>query len=183
MIRLEKIYKGETQMKKNSGITLIALAVTIIILIIIASVGTYSGIKTLRDANEKVQISEIGIVQQAVVENYAKYLVTKQTQYLRGTEVSYAEVQKLVNEINSKNRTEDLVVLKGTSGTTDITDYYYELSAENLDQMKIFKDQVSEEETSNRDTYIVNYKTGEVINKSLKVTYTGIPLYTYSIDE
>ena len=30
------------------------------------------------------------------------------------------------------------------------------------------------------DSYIVNYKTGEVINETLKVTRSGQPLYVYA---
>ena len=73
MIRLEKIFKGEIKMKSNKGITLIALAVTIIVLIIIASVGTYSGVQALRDSKENAQLSEVRMIQQAVLENYTKY--------------------------------------------------------------------------------------------------------------
>ena len=33
-----------------------------------------------------------------------------------------------------------------------------------------------------KETYIVNFATGEVINKTSQVTGSGKPLYTYSVD-
>ena len=76
-------------MENNKGITLIALAITIIVLLIIASVGTYSGVEALRDAKEEAQISELNMVKQPVVENYTKYLTTKNNMYIRGTKLHY----------------------------------------------------------------------------------------------
>ena len=80
-------------MKNNNGITLIALTVTIIVIIIIASVGTYSGMNSLREATERKQIAEVGVLQQAILENYTKYLTTKNNIYIRGTQLTYAAVQ------------------------------------------------------------------------------------------
>ena len=37
--------------------------------------------------------------------------------------------------------------------------------------------------TDEKDIYIVNYKTGEVINKTQKVTNKGKALYVYSVEE
>lgn len=162
-------------MKNNKGITLIALAVTIIVLIIIASVGTYSGIEALRDAKEEAQISELNMLKQPVVENYTKYLMTKNDMYIRGTKVNYSDVQTIISEIN--NNANETVSLKvndyDISGSTDITEYYYRLSESDLKEMGV---------TQAQDSYIINYKTGEVINETLKTTRTGVPLYTYSVN-
>lgn len=162
-------------MKNNKGITLIALAVTIIVLIIIASVGTYSGIEALRDAKEEAQISELNMLKQPVVENYTKYLMTKNDMYIRGTKVNYLDVQTIISEIN--NNANETVSLKvndyDISGSTDITEYYYRLSESDLKEMGV---------TQAQDSYIINYKTGEVINETLKATRTGVPLYTYSVN-
>lgn len=162
-------------MENNKGITLIALAITIIVLLIIASVGTYSGVEALRDAKEEAQISELNMVKQPVVENYTKYLTTKNNMYIRGTKLNYSDVQAIISEINnSANETVSLKVNDyDTSGSSDITEYYYRLSESELKEMGV---------TQAQDSYIVNYKTGEVINETLKATRTGVPLYTYSID-
>ena len=70
-------------MKDNKGITLIALAITIIILIIIASVSTYSGVEALKDSRAEARKSEIKMIQQAVLENYALYQKTNDTKIER----------------------------------------------------------------------------------------------------
>ena len=189
MIRLKKICKGENKMKRNKGITLIALAITVIVLIILASVGTYSGVSALRDSKERAQISEIGMVQQAVVENYTKYEMVKDmnenasNQYLIGEQMNYSDVQDIVDEINGKKAsTEEAVTLKVTTnygnveGTTEKKpEYYYLLGLDDLEKIGISQ--------AEGDTYIVNYLTGEVINKELQVTRNGIPLYIYATEE
>ena len=84
-------------------------------------------------------------------------------------------MQTIISEIN--NHANETVSLKvndyDTSGSSDITGYYYRLSDSDLKEMGV---------TQAQDSYIVNYKTGEVINETLKATRTGVPLYTYSID-
>ena len=189
MIRLKKICKGENKMKNNKGITLIALAITVIVLIILASVGTYSGISALRDSKERAQISEIGIIQQAIVENYTKYKMVKDinqnasNQYFIGKQMNYSDVEDIINEINSKRAsTERAVTLKVTTDYGNIEgvtekkpEYYYLLGLEDLEKIGISQ--------AEGDTYIVNYSTGEVINKELQVTRNGIPLYIYATQE
>ncbi len=165
-------------MKNNNGITLIALTVTIIVIIIIASVGTYSGMNSLREATERKQIAEVGVLQQAILENYTKYLTTKNNVYIRGTQLTYAAVQTIITEINNNRAsTENEIALKmynyDTGETPTVIDYYYELKVADLKDMGISGEEI--------DEYIVNYKTGEVINKTTKVTRSGIPLYIYAI--
>ena len=176
MIRLIKMYKGVIQMKNNKGITLIALTITIIVLIIIASVGTYSGVQSLRESKENSQIAEVGMIQQAVLESYIKFKTTGNSMYIRGQEVTYTEMEKLINEINSKISGENTISLKAYNYDRDnyygFSSHYYELSNEDLAEMGILQ--------VDGNTFIVNYVTGEVINKVLQVTRSGKPLYTYA---
>lgn len=179
MIRLEKIFKGEIKMKSNKGITLIALAVTIIVIIIIASVGTYSGVQALRDSKEDAQLSEVRMIQQAVLENYTKYKTTGNDMYLRGKKVEFQDAKNLIDEINEKSSEENIEMKihgnpqNGYHQSQYVREIaYYELMDEDLKQMGI-----SQVEGG---TFVVNYITGEVINQKLKVTRTGKPLYVYS---
>ena len=167
--------------RKNKGITIIALTITIILLLIIASITISIGLNSLKDSKENLKLSELKMVQQAVLENYTKYKTTNNDIYILGkeknrTQVSYSDMQTLINEINSKNSTSEIIELKVsdyTSETLDISMYYYELSQEDLEEMGI----------SNTDEiYIVNFATGEVINKTLQVTGSGKPLYTHAMD-
>ena len=168
-------------MKKNrleKGITLIALAITIIVLMIIAFTSTYTGINTLRQSKENSQISELNMLKQVIIENYTKYVELKNDAYIKGTAVEYSTVQNIVNEINSKkDANQEKVTLKvnaytSISTTNNSPDYYYELTPSDFESMGA--SQVT-------DTYIVNYRTGEVINKEKLVTYSGVPLYTYAV--
>lgn len=162
--------------RKNKGITIISLTITIILLLIIASITVSIGMNSLKDSKENLKLSELNMVQQAVLENYTKYKTTNNDIYILGNQVSYSDMQTLISEINSKNTTGENITLKVsdyTSGALDISIYYYELSQEDLEKMGI---------SDTDETYIVNFSTGEVINKTLKVTGSGKPLYTHAID-
>lgn len=167
--------------RKNKGITIIALTITIILLLIIASVTISIGLNSLKDSKENLKLSELNMLQQAVLENYTKYKTTNNDMYILGKEknriqVSYSDMQNLINEINNKITTGENIELKVadyTSGALDISMYYYELSQEDLEEMGV---------SGTEETYIVNFSTGEVINKTLQVTGSGKPLYTYSVD-
>lgn len=162
--------------RKNKGITIISLTITIILLLIIASITVSIGMNSLKDSKENLKLSELNMVQQAVLENYTKYKTTNNDIYILGNQVSYSDMQTLISEINSKNTTGENITLKVsdyTSGALDISIYYYELSQEDLEEMGI---------SDTDETYIVNFSTGEVINKTLKVTGSGKPLYTHAID-
>lgn len=162
--------------RKNKGITIISLTITIILLLIIASVTISIGLNSLKDSKENLKLSELNMVQQAVLENYTKYKTTNNDIYILGNQVSYSDMQTLISEINSKNTTGENITLKVsdyTSGALDISIYYYELSQEDLEEMGI---------SDTDETYIVNFSTGEVINKTLKVTGSGKPLYTHAMD-
>ena len=170
-------------MKKNKknlekGITLIVLAITIVVLIIIASVGVNEGVKVFRGSKEKSRLSEVDMLQQVVAENYIKYVMTQQEIYIRGNAVEYNDVKQIINQMNNKRAaTEESVSLKASTYTLTskrLPEYYYELTEENLTDMGVSQVQ---------STYIVNYKTGEVIDKKDLVTYSGKPLYAYSVSD
>lgn len=165
----------------NKGITLIILIVTIIVLMIIAGTATFSGINSIQESRENTQLAELGMVQQAVLENYTKYKMTKDAEYLIGKQiVNYTYVSEIADEINKY--TKDKITLKikkyhynGIGDNTyDESYYYYELQQEDLEKLGIKQE---------KDIYIVNYVSGEVINKNLLVTGTGKPLYTYAVEE
>lgn len=162
-------------LKNEKGITLAALTITIILLFIIASVGTYSGIEALRSANEESQISELGMLQHVVLENYSKYLITHNIEkYIVGKPLSYSEVKTIINEIDSSISLKVNDYDNEEETETKKVKTYYLLENTHLEKISI--NQVESGE------YIVNYKTGEVINKSVKKTRSGKPLYTYATE-
>lgn len=146
-------------MKENKGITLIVLVLTIIIMLIIAGISISRTITVKDEAEESIQISSLEMVQHAILERYTKSKLTKEE--LPGNPVTISQVQEIINEINIK--TGENITLKGTK--------YYELKKKDLEKLGI---------TQEKNIFIVNYLTGEVINKTLKVTKAGAALYTYS---
>lgn len=148
--------------RENKGITLVALVITIIVLIIISGISITGTVKNQKEAQENVQITELTMIQHAVLERYTKAQLTKEQ--LPGAKIDKQQVETIVNEINTTAGTN--INLKGTE--------YFQLNNEDLKKIGI---------TGKEDIYIVNYKTGEVINKTVKVTNSGEALYIYSKNE
>lgn len=148
--------------RENKGITLVVLVITIIVLIIISGISITGTVKNQKEAQENVQITELTMIQHAVLERYTKAQLTKEQ--LPGAKIDKQQVETIVNEINTTAGTN--INLKGTE--------YFQLNNEDLKKIGI---------TGKEDIYIVNYKTGEVINKTVKVTNSGEALYIYSKNE
>lgn len=165
-------------MKNSKGITLIALAIMIIVIIIIASVTVYSGISAIRDSKEKKLQAELETVQHAVLENYSKYLLTKdlpaegETKYIVGTKITYAEAKSVADRMGVTLKTNNY----DTDSSTDDTEFYYRLDKDQLRQIGV---ENLVEDGVEIDKYIVNYATGEVMNESKA---NEIVLYVYAVD-
>ncbi|MCI8272490.1 MAG: hypothetical protein HFJ55_00200 [Clostridia bacterium] len=170
-------------MKNSNGITLIALAITIIIMMIIASVSIYVGNSNIKDAIENKQLAELGMIQQTVLEAYTKYQMTRNEAILVGEVVPYETVESLLKEIGEEPK----IMRQAGTGMIDpdgniidsiyydepIECEYYRMSADSLKKLGIT-------ETDEEVTYIVNYSTGEVINETTIKTTSGKPLYIYT---
>ncbi len=145
----------------NKGITLIALVITIVVLLILASIGIGGAITGVDESTEQTQKSELKMVQHAVLQRYTKYSLANDTKMLVGKKIE--SVSELYSEVSWKNK-ENYENLKDE-------EKYYELNSDNLKELGI---------TNEKDTYIVNYKTGEVFNNTIKKTNSGYLLYIYS---
>lgn len=152
------------QMKKNEdGITLVALAVMIIIIVVIASVTIYSGTNSIQDTKQKRLKIELDIVQHAVLENYTKYKILNDTKYLVGTpltsidEIPFTRYKYLLLNIDNAFKEGALA-----------EDKYYKLDTDKMEEMGL------ENPTFK---YIVCYKTGEVMNSEVFVTANDELLY------
>ena len=154
--------------RKNEGITLVTLVVTVVLLLIISGISITGTLRGHKETEEASQISELNMIQHAILERYTKAQLTKET--LPGTKMNISEVQKIIDEINDNSgeniNLKDLKDLKGAE--------YKQLSTADLENLGVTKED---------DTFIVNYKTGEVINASKKVTKSGKALYIYAKNE
>ena len=119
--------------ENNSGITLIALVITIILLVILASIGINSGISTIRSAQLTKFTTEMKIMQLEVNELY-NYYTNNESITVNGTEYkgsgndidSGNGIQDIGKEISQapQDKREEAFSSEG-SGITDTTGYKY----------------------------------------------------------
>ena len=161
-LKINSHTKKQMNIRKNNGITLVALVITIVLLLIISGISITGTLRGHKETVSAKQLSELEMVQHAILERNTKAQLTKEE--LPGTEVNITEVQEIIKDINSK--TGDSIELKGTE--------YKKLEKLDLENLGI---------TSEDDAFIVNYKTGEVINETVRVTNLNKALYIYSKSE
>lgn len=158
--------------RNNKGITLIALVITIVVLLIIASISIVGGIEGAETAAENKLLTELDMVQHAVLERYTKAQMIKED--VPGEMQEIEDVNDTVNLINNQLEDGNTISLKINSYTDkDKYEYYYKLNLGTLKELGI---------TNAKDTYIVNYSTGEVLNITTQKTKSGKPLYIYAIN-
>lgn len=145
--------------RKNNGITLVALVITIIVLIIIASISITGILQDTDETKDNVAISELGMVQHAILERKTKAQLTKEE--LPGQSVTSTQLQQVIDEIKAKSGT--TITLEGNA------EDYKLLDDEALQDLGI---------ENYKSEYIVNYSTGEVIDITRQVTEDGEVLYT-----
>ena len=156
---------------KEKGITLLALVVTIIMLIILASTIVNIGQNEIKESEENAKLSELGIVQNAILQRKTKADLTDEDYPGETIIEANINLEKTIEEINNNRASEEEIIKKDDDNSN-----YYFLSTENggLEELGI---------TNSEDAYIVNYETGEIINYTTKLTETGKPLYIYAIEK
>ncbi len=126
-------------MKKERGVTLVTLAITITVLIIIASVATYSGIEIINSSRQIKFTAELKIMQVQINSIYQKYkennpIVINGTTYYGEKEAGTGKLtilqigQELSGEVQTQaNKIFTELVNDGNSGitSTDTTGYRY----------------------------------------------------------
>ena len=157
---------------KEKGITLLALVVTIIMLIILASTIVNIGQNEIKESEENAKLSELGIVQNAILQRKTKADLTDED--YPGETIIEADInlKETIEEMNNHRASGEEEITKKDDDNSN----YYFLSTENggLEELGI---------TNSEDAYIVNYETGEIINYTTKLTETGKPLYIYAIEK
>lgn len=145
--------------KEEKGVTLIALAVTIVIMLILAGVGIYEGSRGVDSANDSNLMSEAKMVQHAVLEQYTKYKTTQNKDYLIGSRMDRTFVTQVAAQIGVS-----LVNIPSTYTNAD----YYKLTKTDMEKLGF---------ENVEDEYIINYVSGEVINYTQRVDSKGNALY------
>ena len=145
--------------KQNSGITIITLVITVIIILLLCGITIGMGMNILPRSEDAKLISELNMVQHAILEQYTKFKTVKDTTLLLGNKVESTEVEKIATELGIT-----LVTIPANYSNQD----YYQLDKATLLELGI---------KNTNDEYIVNYISGEVINITVKKTSKNEPLY------
>ena len=115
--------------KNNSGITLISLVITIILLLILATIGISSGISTVRSSRLTKFTTEMKLMQQKVNELYDSY-TNNRTVNLAENEYTGTDIANIGNDISDVSEEQRNEVFSSSgSGITDTSGYkYYNVS-------------------------------------------------------
>ena len=164
---MKKVYKN---VKNNeTGITILALVITIIVLLILAGITMNMGKQGIKESKEDAKLTELAMVQKAVLQRKTKADLTGEEYPGQKITEAGVDLDNVIGDINdNKDTGEDAVTRKDSNN-----EHYYLLTDTNdgLNGLGI---------TNSEDAYIVNYETGEVINYTTKLTGTGKPLYIYA---
>ena len=153
----------------EKGITLLALVITIVVLVILASITVNIGKEGIKESKEDAMLSELAMVQNAILQRKTKADLTQEDYPGETIATAGINLEEVIEEINDNRASGEEEISKKDSDNN----HYYFLSTENggLEALGI---------TNSEDAYIVNYETGEVINYTTKLTGTGKPLYIYA---
>lgn len=178
-------------LRNEKGITFIVLATTIIVIFVIAGVSINLGLEGVDNSDDKQDLSMLYMVQEAVLGQYAM----AQSLDIAEKEVGTVDVSKLyygqkivsINDINidankfseagltSPFPSNDVYVASLADGVQN-EDYYYRIKTADLKNLKLIRPGDSEEKVTTEetvDTFIVNYRTGEVFNETKQITKTN----------
>lgn len=144
------------KIKNSKGITLVALIITVIIMLILASVATYTGIDTYKQARVIEFVQQMQLIQAKVDEIIGAS--SKEELLKLGTEVTSNEQ---INAINS-------AYANGEVTSNDKTTYRY-LSKNDLNNIFSLDD--------SSDDVMINFETREVVSVN-GVKNDGITYYT-----
>ncbi|MCI8443833.1 MAG: hypothetical protein HFJ37_01435 [Clostridia bacterium] len=108
-------------MKNRNGITLISLIITIIILLILASIATYSGTEIIKSSQLTAFTTEMKIMQTQVNEFYQKFQNNEKI-LIDKEEINILELGEDLSQVQAQA---DIVFTEGASGIQDSNGYRY----------------------------------------------------------
>ena len=178
----------------DKGITLISLVTTIVILLILASIATYSGIGVIKQTQFTKFSTQLKMMQTQVNELYDKYS-NNQTIDVAGKKYTGTEIANIGKEISTLSQ-KTKVFNASASGITDSTGYkYYDkdtikaLNIEGLDEEEYFVN-VSKRSVISYDGMEYEGKTYYTINQLPDGLYnvdyqanTGKPIFDVNYEK
>lgn len=169
-----------TQMIKNEkGITLIILVISVLVLVILTGVSLNLGFININGIVDKQLKTELGLVRQAVSEQYFKAVAVNQIEVpAEKNQVAFWVGDRITQftdialpDKESVTQTDEVnAFFQQTDWYAPVfqEDYYYRLKPADLKKIGI---------DDAKETYIVNYKNGEVYNETHKVDSNSNLLY------
>lgn len=151
------------RIRNEKGITLSVLAVTIIVLMILAGVTVNLGMYSVDSTKDRKLQAELEIVGQAAI-----------TEYSKAIELGYIkdETTEIPKNFFGTPTSNPIALPSGTwaLSASEAVGYksYFELNPQALKELNIL---------NSVHTYIINYYTGEVYNLTEKKSSTGETLY------
>lgn len=167
-------------LKSCNGFTIISLVITVILLSMLLPVIITTSTKEINIYKDKNYQGELIIIRQAIASEYTKAQLLEQTGKFIEDKSTYFVGKRIQNskelylpDKNSINYSKDVqeFYLKTKVYPENCVyqeDYYYLLDKQDLEKIGV-------QDCAN--TYIVNYKTGEVYNFSVKTTSKNELLY------
>lgn len=156
--------------KNNQGVTIVILVVAVVLLLILAGVGLNMSFSSVDKVKDSKWETELGMVRQAVTEQYWKASSVGKTGISMGEgNVSFWIGNRIMNfsEIDLPNKNTVKVTEESEAFFSKADsyapvyqeDYYYRLMPTQLKEIGIQEAEA---------TYVVNYATGEVYNETQK---------------
>ena len=172
-------------MKKNAGVTLIAIVIMVLIILIVCTISINYGLSTLEEVTDERTETELTVVQQAVVQQYT-LLLTQNEDDKPATSISSDTTMANDSDRPSSlvgTRIADLAELEEYGFTEYIIDYsdydtlvyeqyYYSLDMDDLEEIGVEMN-ISSEDDSRERAYIVNYSTGEIFDIATESYYNS----------
>lgn len=154
------------KIKNEKGVTLVALVITVIVTIMIASIGVNIGLDSINSTKDRNLQAELEIVGQAAITEYTKAV---ELGYLNDTPYPSNFVGTVVSASALPIRPSGEGWALPTA-TEDATTYksYFRLTPDDLQKLDI---------ANSEHTYIINYYTGEVFNETKQKASNGADLY------
>lgn len=162
------------EINSAKGITLIALVVTIIVILILASVGTYNGIEAVKTAQLNKFMSEMKIMQVQVNNIYDKYKNGEEVLGYTGEDIILN-----IGELPSTLPKADNVFQESTSGIVDRNGYRY-FDTETIKKLGI--EGVEGEFFVNIEKRSIISVDGFEYNEKTYYTMDQIPSSLYNVD-
>lgn len=149
------------KIKNEKGVTMASLVVTIIILLIILSISLNLGLISTDDTKSNKMQAELQMIQQVAVSEYVK---AQKLNYTNSVETPPNYVGTIIDVLDLPME----IDWQLTENPIERYKAYYVVTPEQLAEIEVLNAE---------DTYIVNYYTGEVYNKTQKEDLNGNVLY------